>query len=239
MAIRKKVKDPLAGRMTTPVKWVAELSHVREVSLLGSADLAFWIDRLQKESLVLAEKNGKAQLLIIAADMKFMGIRFREVSFSVLVCPPEETAGRDAVFLVQAYNSRCLSTTTPCFIRLVLGGELVFGAQMHREEPLPCRAPASSGEDSWDGPIFLPRRPAANHRGAKVFFGKLRGHTLKYPFLRGQDSVIIAPSSGIDILQALVASHFAVEEWIVRQDATHAKSKTYTRSDLFASGAGS
>ncbi len=88
--------------MNTPVKWVAELAHVREVSLLGSADLALWRDRLRKEDLVPAEKNGKAQLLVVAPDMKFMGVRFREVSFSVLVRPPEEGAGRDAAFLVHA-----------------------------------------------------------------------------------------------------------------------------------------
>ena len=35
--------------MNTSVKWAAELAHVREVSLLGTADLAFWKDRLLKE----------------------------------------------------------------------------------------------------------------------------------------------------------------------------------------------
>ena len=37
------------GIMSTSVKWAAELAHVREVSLLGTADLAFWKDRLLKE----------------------------------------------------------------------------------------------------------------------------------------------------------------------------------------------
>ncbi|MEK6322975.1 MAG: hypothetical protein AABN33_14980 [Acidobacteriota bacterium] len=79
--------------MNTSVKWAAELAHVREVSLLGTADLAFWKERLLKEDLVTAERDGKAQLLVVASDMKFMGVRFREVSFSVLVCPPEDGIG--------------------------------------------------------------------------------------------------------------------------------------------------
>src|SRR3954470_23468112 len=91
--------------MNTPVKWAAELTHVREVSLLGTADVAFWKDRLLKQGLVPAESDGRAQLLIIAADLKFKRVRFRELSFSVLVSRPEEGTRQDAAFLVRAFNS--------------------------------------------------------------------------------------------------------------------------------------
>jgi len=37
-----------------------------------------------------------------------------------------------------------------------------------------------------------------------------------------------------NVLQALVDSHFVAQEWIVRADARHAKSKTYKRSEVFA-----
>jgi hypothetical protein len=50
------------------IRHVARLARVREVSLLGTADLAFWKARLQAEGLVPAEAGGKAQVLIIAAD---------------------------------------------------------------------------------------------------------------------------------------------------------------------------
>ena len=65
--------------MNKPVKWAAELEHVREVSLLGTADLAFWKDRLLTQDLLPIERDGQAQLLIVAADSKFKGIRFREL----------------------------------------------------------------------------------------------------------------------------------------------------------------
>jgi len=61
--------------MNTPIKWTAELKHVREVSLLGTADLAFWKDRLIKEELLPVDCDGRAKLLIVAADSKFMGVR--------------------------------------------------------------------------------------------------------------------------------------------------------------------
>src|SRR6202034_4248097 len=50
--------------MEMPVKWVAELAHVREVSLLGTADLAYWKERLRAEGLCPAGRDGQAQILI-------------------------------------------------------------------------------------------------------------------------------------------------------------------------------
>ena len=79
---------------------------MREVSLLGAADLAFWNDRLAREDLAPAERDGKAQVLVISAEGKFRGFRFRELSFSVLVAPPDARVGRDAVYLLRAFNSR-------------------------------------------------------------------------------------------------------------------------------------
>ena len=40
--------------MSLGIKYVADLKHVREVSLLGTADLAFWEDRLRGEGLAPA-----------------------------------------------------------------------------------------------------------------------------------------------------------------------------------------
>jgi hypothetical protein len=51
------------------VKYVAELTHVREVSLRGTAEMALWKNRLMKEGLVPAEQDGRAQIMISAADM--------------------------------------------------------------------------------------------------------------------------------------------------------------------------
>jgi hypothetical protein len=236
--------------MNTPVKWVADLSQVREVSLLGTADLDYWKDRLMKEDLVPAENNGKAQLLIVAADMRFMGVRFQEVSFSVLVLPPKNQ--RDACFLVHAFNSRrlaafCervffstpysygkirLSTSVPCSIQLIRGGHVAMRAAMHGDSFPPSREPSFRGEESWDGPIFLPGRRQGKDGQGKLFFGKLTGHTLRYPFQPTKDVLTIWPSQGSEVLQTLIDSHFAPQEWFVRADARHAKSKTYRRSEV-------
>jgi hypothetical protein len=233
--------------MTKPVKWAAQLAHVREVSLLGTADLDFWKERLQKEDLLPSEQDGKARLLVIAADSKFMGLRVRVVSFSVLVSRPGEQTQRDAALLILAFNTIrffafCervffstpyshgdvrVSTAIPTSMQLLKGGEVVFGVAMHADASAPVREPSRSADDGWDGPVFLPaRRPGQGN----VFFARIRGHTRTYPF-RHTDTLTIKPSQASEILQALVDSHFAPEEWIVREDASHAKSKTYRRSD--------
>jgi hypothetical protein len=222
--------------MSPSIQWAAELANVREVSLRGTADLAFWTDRLKPEDLLPAERDGHAQILIVAADAKFKGIRFRELSFSVLVAQPAEGA-----YLVRAFNS-CrffafcermffstpyyhgdvrMSASDPIAIRLLKNSEAIFAAEM------PTREPARSGDDGWEGPIFLPRRGKAR----RLFYARIRGHTRTYPLLPGRDMLTIRSTANCEVLQALTDSHFVAREWAVRESATHAKSKTYNRSD--------
>jgi hypothetical protein len=226
---------------------------VREVSLLGTADLAFWKERLLKEELLPAESNGQAQLLIVAADAKYLGVRFRELSFSVLVSRVEEGIRRDAAYLARAFNSSRLfafcervffstpyyhgdvrvSASLPASIQLVKKGEIVFQAQMGADASGPGREPSQVGEDGWEGPIFLPEKRHGSGRQGKWFFARLRGNTRR--FLHSKDSVAIRPPPDSEVLQVLRDSHFVATEWVVREDATHAKSKTYKRADVFVS----
>lgn len=244
--------------MDTPVKYVAELSHVREVSLLGTANLAYWRDRLATESLTPADQDGNAQLLIVAAEMRFMGIRFRELSFSVVVSRQDGAAAREGMaggaYLVRAFNSRrffafceraffstpyChgdvrVATALPASIRLIQGGEAVFAAEM-REDPSapprePPREPSRIGEDGWEGPVFLPARGRTNDARGKWFFAKIQGQTHTYPFVHPADCLTIKPGRDGGILQALLDSQFTGTQWSIRQDATHAKSRTYPRT---------
>jgi hypothetical protein len=232
-----------------PIRWAAEVPHVREVSLLGTADLAFWNDRLARDDLQPAEKNGRAQVLIIAGDMKYMGIRFREVSFSVLISRQDEGVLKDASCLVQAFNSvrffafcerkffstpYChgdvrVSTTCPAAIQLFQGGEMLFEARMHTGAGVPPRVPARRGEEGWEGPVFLPPTRRGKAGPGNWFYASIRGQTEAYPFVPSHDGLTIRQAAGYDVLQTLLDSHFVASEWAIRTDATHAKSKTYKR----------
>ncbi len=240
--------------MNTPVRYVANLTHVREVSLRGTADLVFWRDRLIEEDLIPAPRDGKAQILIIAAAMRYMGVRFTEVSFSVLVSAQKQGVLHTGAFLVQAfiscrlfafceralfsapyYHGDCrVSVLSPVSIRLMKRGKAVFRVEMRADSSAPARVPSRSGEDGWEGPVFLPGTRRGGGSQGHLFFAKIKGHTRSYPFLPGTDTVSIRPSQDTEILQALLDSQFVGTEWAVREDATHAKSKTYKRSEALA-----
>jgi hypothetical protein len=117
-------------------------------------------------------------------------------------------------------------------MHLVKKGEVAFAAEMGADPSAPGRGPSRCGDDGWDGPVFLPEGRRRGGRRGKVFVARLRGYTRTYAFLPGTDSVAIRPSPDSAVLQALRDSHFVAREWIIREDATHAKSKTYQRVDL-------
>lgn len=61
----------------------------QEAQVILRADLAYWQDRLREEKLARAERDGQAQVVVSAAQLKHWGVRFCEVSFSVQVRPVE------------------------------------------------------------------------------------------------------------------------------------------------------
>jgi hypothetical protein len=235
--------------MKQAVRYVAEVSHAREVSLLGMANLAFWRERLSTENLVPAERDGKAQIMIVGATMRFMGIGFTEVGYLVLLSGHEEAAGKGGAFLFQAFNSSRLfawceralfatpylhahchvSVSSPISIQLVMGGELAFQAGMQANSEAPRRQPSRLGEETWEGPVFLPRGCRGRAGKGRFFLAKMQGQTAAYPFMREEDALSIMPSQGAGIFRALLDSGFTGEEWVVREDATHGKSMTYVR----------
>jgi hypothetical protein len=232
--------------MNAPVKYIAQPRHVKEVSLLGSADLRFWQHRLLDENLKPAAFDGRAQILITAAEMKYLGIRVRELSFSILVCGPGHPTRANGAFLACAFNSsrflafckrRLFSTPyasgevgvsdcTPVSMDLIWKGERVFRAEMGTEGP-EAREPERCRPDGWEGPVFLPEKQTSRFRQGKHFFAKLTGLTRTYPFLPTRDRVQIISSPACDTLQALIDSHFVSREWAIRPDATHARSRTF------------
>lgn len=237
--------------MNTHIRYVAEPTHVREVSLQGTANLAYWTTRLSEENLQPVERGGRAQLLIVAAEMSFLGIRFTEVSFSVLVLVPGYQC-RDAAFLVHAFTSsrlfafcerrlfatpythaECQVSVADCAsIRINLTAHAAFRAEMPPDFPASIRKPTRSGEQGWEGLIFLPGSRLGRGDAARLFYGRIKGFTQAYRFAPEADIVSIRPSHSAEILQALLESEFAAEEWAVRADATHGKSKTYRRSEM-------
>jgi hypothetical protein len=229
------------------IKYVAELSHVREVTLLGTADLVYWRDRLDREKLTPAEADGKAQIMIIAASSKFKGVRFREVSFSVLVSDKSANGNHNAAFLLKAFNScrffafcertffstpyqhanASVSAELPASIQLVQNEQTIFEASMKLSGGA-ARLPSRDGEEGWTGPVYLPRGHRDSTNSGKLFFARLHGQTQTFPFQASADTLAITPATD-EVLSTLIDSGFTPSEWVIRTDASHSKSKTRPR----------
>jgi len=238
-----------------PIRYIAEPAHVREVSLLGTADLAFWRERIRHEGLSAAEYNGKAQILIIAATMVFKGVRFAEISFSLVVSGYGRGIRPDSALLLQAFNSsrlfafcervlfatpylhgRCrVSVAAPVGFDLAISGNVGCRAELASGNTKAMRPTLRSGFESWDGPVFLPSK-ASGRKPGRFFFAKVSGDTRAFTFDREHDVFSIANASGIDIFNDLIESHFEPTEWTVRADATHGKAKTCFRTELPGAG---
>ena len=229
-------------RTKAPIRWAAELSGVREVSLEGAADLAFWRGRLAPLGLEPAAAGGEARVMVLAGDARFLGVRFRELSFCVLL--QGRGAWREGGYLLGAFNSRrffafCertffstpyrhgdvrVSVTAPAGMEVSVDGRVPFRAAMGHRDVGPL------DEGGWEGPVFLPPRA----RGpARVFFARLRGPTFTAPFDPSVDALALAPGPGDDAIRALADSGFRATGWVVRESAVHAKSKTYETSKVF------
>lgn len=235
--------------MQSNIKYAAEIDHVREVSLAGTADATFWTDLLARENLVPTTVDGQAQLVISAVESKFKGIKFRELVFSVCTQSPDDGNKQGGCFLLQAFNTcrifawfeRNLFSTPydhgtiemdvqiPASFQLIARGTTVFGAGMPAAATRSTRPPSRSGDEAWFGPVFLPSRGRNAKASDKLFYARLAGTARAYPFLAGTDAIGIKPAPEAPVLQWLVDSHFTPVEWLIREDATHAKSKTYRR----------
>jgi hypothetical protein len=235
--------------MTKPIKYLATLTNVREVTLRGTADFSYWQNRLAPYDLTPADRGGRAPILIIAANMAYMGIRFTEISFSVEVVPPQGFNHPNAVFLIHAFNTSpmlacceriffgtpydhadCrISTSATNSIQVVQHKQPLFQAEMRSGLAATPQKPPRIGSESWEGPIFLPKKSGVRSARHYVFYGKMHGEANVYPFDRQLDVVSISPAREAEVFQQLIDSDFSGEEWSVKEDATHARSKTYRR----------
>lgn len=234
--------------MNTP-KYVAQLKHVREVSLVGEADLAWWTERLREERLIPTAIAGKAQVTISGIASRFMGIAFRELIVAVFVTPAAGSDRREGAFLLQAFNSsRLLAWSERTFfstpyvharVDVATGPPAALDVRAARQSLLNAKLGGGSDQgpgtlhnrnELWEGPIYLPSLPTTAPAKRQVFFARLGGFTRSYAFDPARDLLTVSSSATAPVLQMLLDSGFTATQWSIREDAQHARSKTYRRS---------
>lgn len=229
------------------IKWVAELANVREIALHGSADLDYWAERLQPESLQPIAREGAAQIMILLGQGKFKGFEFRELSFALLVSPVGTSDKSRTAYMIRAFNTNrffafcervffCTpyefgivdaSFTLPLSFTLSKKGVPILGARMEDAAIEPLRDSRCSTTAEWLGPVFLPRRSQDRAVAPRLFYSSIRGDVQVYPFDESRHVFEVAPPNPRHTTQALVDSRFRPLEWSHRTAARHAKSKTY------------
>ncbi len=222
--------------------YITTVANVKETILLGTANLDFWRARLKHENLFPFNTNDRAQILISATQFKWSGLPSRELVISIATCDHAQGNSADAAYLIQAFNSsrmlafaeRAFFQTPytwgkteidprlPASIRFDDGAGAMFRAQM-----VGARTPVRSENEILQGAIYLPNE---TNQVGNVFFAKLGGFTLAYPFLTGTDTLELKSSNQASVFQALIESGFTPHEWRIRNEATHARSKTYKRT---------
>jgi hypothetical protein len=105
----------------------------------------------------------------------------------------------------------------PARMEVSAGGKTLFSARMG-----PKSAPSRREDATHEGSIYLPG-------GRKVFYARLSGAGERFSF-DSTDSVIIDPHPDLAIFAHLSESGFQGKEWLVREGAVHARSRTYMRT---------
>jgi hypothetical protein len=215
-------------------KFIVEVQHVKEVTLAAEADLAYWQARLHNERLFPFNQQGKAAIVISATELHSMGRRSNEVTIGLVVCERPTADTPDALYLVQAFNSlrsfawieRTFFATPydlgriqvdehlPVKVRLEDRAGVMLNLQMKTNT-----APITARDEMWQGKIYLPQ-------AGKYFVAKLGGRTDVYPFSPEADTLQAFARSEHPVFQWLLESDLMGNEWRIRSDAVHARSKT-------------
>lgn len=210
----------------------AVVEDVQEVSLLGSADLAFWAEHLRAEGLRPAEHQGQARITVVATGARFKGMPFRELAITVAVAGEGE-----AGFLLHAFNTSrffafvertCFKTPYyPGQVELGTDGAAAFGVSrdaqaLLRAEAGPDTARGDWLPDRWEGRVHLPRR----HGAEWCFHAEMSGPSRRFAFDPVHDTLAISPAEDVPVLGWLLESGFMGSEWLLRRHAVHAKSRT-------------
>lgn len=219
-----------------PIKYIATVDGVRDVTLVGAADYAYWADRLTGQELTPLNVSGRAEIWICADKLKWMGVSFAELTVSIRI----GVEGKD-IFLISAFNtSRVFSWfERTCFHTPYRHAQIDVDSRSQqsfalydgkdvsiRAERADGAAPAQS-DDDWEGRIYLPS-DGNSRKKRRFFLARLSGKSDISPFVSSSDLLALHASPNHDVAHQLIDSHFRGIEWRVRMSATHARSKTYS-----------
>ena len=85
-----------------PVRYIADLTGVRELALHGAADRGWWREHLAGEGLEPIEADGAAQVLVTGLDARWLLWPFRDLSVSVMA--RRSGSGETGLYFARAFK---------------------------------------------------------------------------------------------------------------------------------------
>lgn len=205
--------------------------------------MSFWQARLSSHGLFPFTTTGQADVVISATALYSMGRHTHELTIGVPACERPAADSFDGMFLVQAFNSSRLFAwiertffSTPYDLGHIQLDDHVPARISLADQDGPMidlhQAPGAvlqhSQDEDWQGRIYLPRRTAEGGGPGKYFVARLAGFTEVYS--ADATKVQLTPRPQWRALQWLLDSNWMPTTWRVRQDAIHARSRTFVRA---------
>lgn len=218
-------------------KFVAIVNDVKELRLIGNANLDFWNKQLADKPYQPFDNNGFAEITVAATELVWKGFRFNEWTIFLTLAGRNNPIKEAGVLLLHAFNSNrffafCgrtffftpyyfgkinLQENRPCSMNVWTNNQLVFKAEMSE-----TKRTINEKDEHWEGAVFLP-----NAQNEKYFIAKLSGKSKVCPF-NESDKIELNSDEKYSIFEQLIKSNFTAKEWHLRSNAFHAKSKTYS-----------
>jgi hypothetical protein len=175
----------------------------RETSLIGTADFAYWRDRLSGQGVVPMEEHGATRVQVRVTEGHFLGYRLRAFSVGVAVHP-------ELSFLVHAYTSSRLYALVE---RLGWGLPYSYGSVYL--DPLPQAVIEVSAADGLFWAAMGPTLPWDGRRPVRRAPQMEDGPTRTYAFDEEFDLMKIALTRPGSVLRDLADSRFTPREWVL------------------------
>lgn len=202
-----------------PTKYIAQLKKVRELTLLGAAELSWWRDYLAAEELEPIEVDGQAQVMVTGLDSQWMGIPFRDLSVAVAARSPSGLSA-DGFFFARAFNASLFHSGferwwfhlpyscravrvelgTKASMRLGHEPDVDLFAEMEPREPS-VEPPQEMG---YTGPLFLPK----GRTKRRWLMVRIHGLTSTFDFDAERDRFEVRSDIADPVLAGLHASRF-------------------------------
>ena len=229
------------------MKYVAEISNVREVTLMGTSEFAPWEAELRHIGLTPLRRDDRAEMFVSVAAASWKGKRFREVAVGVSVSRRPEGDSLDGYYMACAFHSSRLFAwiERTCFKAPHRAADVTLNDQLPARFEIRCgghcgirasmgaaREPIREGDEPWELPIYVPNRDGGDAAKRSYYYARASGPARIYAFDTANDVIVFNEGASDPVVAKLAECRFVGSEWLIRGSGVHARGKTMSESKV-------